>query len=47
MLEPRVDLNWAGESAGLVHEVLPAAEIVRSTAEEAEALLRRAFAALG
>ena len=32
---------WAGQSAGLVHEVLPAAEIVRRTVEEARAILGR------
>lgn len=30
---------WAGQSAGLVHEVLPAAEIVRRTVAEAEQVL--------
>ena len=30
---------WAGQSVGLVHEVLPAAEIVRRTLAEAEATL--------
>lgn len=44
---PDTVLNWAGESAGLIHEVLPAAEIVRRTAGEAEALLRRAASVLG
>ncbi len=39
-LDPPLDLNWAGESSGLVEEVLPAAEIVRRTAAEAEKLLR-------
>jgi nitronate monooxygenase len=39
-LEPPMDLNWAGESAGLVDEILPAAEIVRRTVAEAERLLR-------
>jgi len=34
---------WAGQGVGLVHEVLPAAEIVRRTVDEAE----RAVAALG
>jgi len=38
--EPETMLNWAGESSGLVHEVLPAAEVVRRTVEEAEVLLR-------
>ena len=33
-------LNWAGESAGLVTGVRPAAEIVADTVGEAEALLR-------
>ena len=46
-LDPRVELNWAGESAGLVEEVLPAAEIVRRTVEEAERLMKRAVAAIG
>jgi hypothetical protein len=37
---------WAGESAGLVHEILPAGEIVRRIAAEAdEALARVASAA--
>jgi NAD(P)H-dependent flavin oxidoreductase YrpB (nitropropane dioxygenase family) len=30
---------WAGQGVGLVREVLPAAEIVRRTVEEAEAAL--------
>jgi hypothetical protein len=33
-------LNWAGESSGLVREILPAAEVVRRTVAEAEDLLR-------
>jgi nitronate monooxygenase len=37
---PENMLNWAGESSGLVHEILPAAEVVRRTVAEAEALLR-------
>jgi nitronate monooxygenase len=37
---PENMLNWAGESSGLVHEILPAAELVRRTVAEAEALLR-------
>ena len=44
--EPDTMLNWAGESAGLVHEILPAAEIVRRTAAEAETL-RNLTASLG
>lgn len=34
-------LNWAGESSGLVDEILPAAEVVRRTMAEAEELLAR------
>jgi len=37
---PENMLNWAGQSSGLVAELLPAAEIVRRTVAEAEALLR-------
>ena len=37
---PDTMLNWAGESAGLVHEVLPAADVVNRTVEQAEQLLR-------
>jgi nitronate monooxygenase len=40
--DPEQNINWAGESAGLVGSVLPAAEIVRTMVEEAEELLRRA-----
>lgn len=43
---PDTLLNWAGESAGLVHDVLPAAEVVRRTAKEAESLLRNVGALL-
>jgi nitronate monooxygenase len=40
-VEGRIDelSLWAGQSAGLVHEVLPAAEIVRRAVAEAEAIL--------
>lgn len=38
--QPDNMLNWAGESSGLVDEILPAAEVVRRTISEAEALLR-------
>ncbi|MCC7363725.1 MAG: nitronate monooxygenase [Dehalococcoidia bacterium] len=38
--EPETVLNWAGESSGLIHEVLPAAEVVQRTVAEAEQLLR-------
>jgi enoyl-[acyl-carrier protein] reductase II len=34
-------LPFAGQSAGLIHEVLPAAEIVRRVVAEAEAALER------
>jgi len=34
-------LPFAGQSAGLIHEVLPAAEIVRRVVEDAEAALER------
>lgn len=44
--DPATAINWAGESSGLVHEVLPAAEVVRRTVAEAEALLDRVTAAL-
>lgn len=40
-------LNWAGEASGLVHEVLPAAEVVRRTVEEAEGLLARVAGVVG
>ncbi len=37
-------LPFAGQSAALVHEILPAAEIVRRVVSEAEAALRAAAA---
>lgn len=48
-MSPRADVEgrieelslWAGQSAGLVHDVLPAAELVRRTVAEAEAVLAR------
>ena len=43
---PEMQLNWAGESSGLVDEVLPAAEVVRRTVAHAEALLARLAGAL-
>ena len=43
--DPTTELNWAGESAGLVDRIRPAAEIVRSVVAEAEDRLR-AVAAL-
>jgi NAD(P)H-dependent flavin oxidoreductase YrpB (nitropropane dioxygenase family) len=43
---PDTVINWAGESSALVHEVLPAAEIVQRTAAEAEQLLERVAAVL-
>lgn len=36
---------WCGQGVGLVHEVLPAAEIVRRTVDEAETILARLGAA--
>jgi nitronate monooxygenase len=39
--DPDTAINWAGESSGLVDEVLPAAEVVRRTVAEAEALIAR------
>jgi nitronate monooxygenase len=45
--EPETLLNWAGESSGLVHEVLPAAEVVRRTMGEAEKLLREVAGLVG
>lgn len=44
---PEKQLNWAGESSGLVHEVLPAAVIVQKTVEEAESRLRAVASMLG
>ncbi len=38
--EPNTLLNWAGESAGLIDEVLPAATVVERTVAEAEQWLR-------
>jgi NAD(P)H-dependent flavin oxidoreductase YrpB (nitropropane dioxygenase family) len=37
---------WAGQSVGVVREVLPAAEIVRRIAEEAAVALDRARATI-
>jgi nitronate monooxygenase len=39
--DPATQLNWAGESSGLVEAILPAAEVVRRTVELAEELLGR------
>jgi nitronate monooxygenase len=39
---PETVVNWAGESSGLIHEVLPASEVVLRTARQAEALLQAA-----
>ena len=44
--DPEQNLNWAGESAGLVGSILPAAEIVRSVVAEAEEMLRRVASVL-
>jgi NAD(P)H-dependent flavin oxidoreductase YrpB (nitropropane dioxygenase family) len=43
---PDTVINWAGESSALVHDVLPAAEIVSRTVAEAEQLLDRVAAML-
>ncbi|MCK9518501.1 MAG: nitronate monooxygenase [Dehalococcoidia bacterium] len=39
---PETVVNWAGESSGLVRDVLPAAEVVERTARQAEELLQAA-----
>ena len=38
--DPETAINWAGESAGLIDEILPAAEVVQRTVRQAEDLLR-------
>lgn len=38
---PETEINWAGESSGLIAEILPAAEVVARTVREAAALLAR------
>jgi len=38
--DPRTAINWAGESAGLVDRIRPAAEVVRLLADDAEGRLR-------
>ncbi len=43
---PATQLNWAGESSGLVSRVMPAAEIVAEVVREAEELLKRVGATL-
>ncbi|MGI8927157.1 MAG: NAD(P)H-dependent flavin oxidoreductase, partial [Tepidiformaceae bacterium] len=45
--EPDRMLNWAGESSGLVHKVMPAAEIVAEVAREAERCLGTAARLVG
>lgn len=45
--EPDTTLNWAGESAGLIDAIEPAATVVERVVEEAEALLRRVATLLG
>lgn len=37
---PDTEVNWAGESSGLIDEILPAAEVVRRTVDDAERHLR-------
>jgi len=38
---PETEINWAGESSGLVEAILPAGEVVRRTVAQAEELLAR------
>jgi nitronate monooxygenase len=45
--DPATEINWAGESAGMVDGIRPAAEIVGEVTREAERLLRGAAAVLG
>ncbi len=40
--DPETEINWAGESAGLVQGIRPAADVVRETVAQAEQLLRSA-----
>jgi NAD(P)H-dependent flavin oxidoreductase YrpB (nitropropane dioxygenase family) len=48
-MSPRLDMTgdvsalslWSGQSVGLVHEVLPAAQIVHRTVSEARRILER------
>ena len=37
----RSSRRWPGQGCGLIHEILPAGEVVRRTVEEARAVLRR------
>lgn len=37
---PDTEVNWAGESSGLIGEILPASEVVRGTVDDAERHLR-------
>lgn len=39
--DPETAINWAGESSGLIDEILPAAQVVDQTARQAEELIRR------
>jgi nitronate monooxygenase len=45
--DPATRINWAGESAGMVDAIRPAAEIVAEVTREAEHLLRGAAAIVG
>jgi hypothetical protein len=38
---PELRANYAGQSAGLVHDIVPAGELVRRIAREAETTLER------
>jgi hypothetical protein len=45
--DPATEINWAGESAGLVDRVRPAADIVRTIVADAERRLRTAASLVG
>jgi nitronate monooxygenase len=45
--DPTTEINWAGESAGLVDRVRPAADIVRTVVADAEQRLRTAAHLVG
>jgi len=45
--DPATEINWAGESAGMVAGIVPAARIVEEVTADAERLLRGAATSLG
>ena len=47
MQHPDTTINWAGESAGMVRDIRPAAEIVAEVVADAEARLRACGALVG